>query len=262
MKTRKTFHFLFVVFIISFIFEACSFVYYAPNQPHISVLRERNDFEVQTAYSGEFLGDVEALEAQIAYSPLKYWSVNYNIAHFYSDRAEKNHGNSTLHEFGTGFYFPLTQYVYVSGNVSYAQSTVYHYYELIPQNLSYDTQRWSFMPGFHFGNKYVNVYGALRFSNLRFNNGLIPLNVMDLEKAELEYILRKKNFFVIDRTLGIKGGYKYIFLGAQLTYSHATQMVWNDRTLYAPDMMSLVLSINQELFNIKKRKSKSPKRLY
>lgn len=247
---------------LSFIFASCSFVYYAPNQPHIPVLKNKNDFEVKAAYSGESFGDVEALEAQIAYSPLKYWSVNYNFAHFYSDRSEKNHGNSTQHEFGTGFYFPLTRYLYLNGNVSYAQSTVYHYYELIPQHSSYKTQRWSFMPGFNWGNQYVNVYGALRFSSVGFSNGIIPRNLMDREKDELEFLLRKNNFLVIDRTFGIKGGYKYIFLGLQLTFSTANRMVWNGRGLYAPDMMSFFLNINQELFNIKSKKVQIPGTLY
>lgn len=247
---------------LSFICASCSFVYYAPNQPHVPVLKSKNDFEVKAAYSGESFGDVEALEAQIAYSPLKYWSVNYNFAHFFSDKKEKNHGNSTQHEIGTGFYYPLTPYLYLSGNVSYAQNTVYHYYELIPQNSSFNTQRWSFMPGFNFGNEYVNVFGALRFSNVRFLNGLLPLNLMDKEKAELEFLLRKNNFLVIDRTFGIKGGYKYIFLGIQLTFTSANQMEWNNRGLYAPDMMSLFLNINQELFNKRNRNTQTPKTLY
>jgi hypothetical protein len=252
---------VYILVTLSFIFEACSFIYYAPNQPHIPILRERNDFEFRASGGGELLGDVDVIEAQIAYSPLKYWSISYNTAYFFSDRSNNNHGNSILHEFGTGFYIPLTKYLYMSGNATYAKNRVYHYYD-IPQHSRYDIQRWSFTPALHIGNKFFNVYGGLRFSSLRFSNGVIPLNARVEEKAELEFLLRKDKFLVVEQTIGVKGGYKFIFLGFQHTYINSFQMQLNDRKLYASYMFALVLSINQEIFNIKNKEVKSPGTLY
>ncbi|MBC8172767.1 MAG: hypothetical protein H7X71_02575 [Chitinophagales bacterium] len=162
---------LFTPALIIIILSGCSRIYYAPTTQNVPLLTEQNELRIAAGISGG--EEYEAVNIEVAYSPVKYVGIMLNSFHAAenSDSLFTNpvryKGNLT--EAGIGFYYPLATYYTAEVYAGYGKGTAQYPWSfdtIAP--LKFDRFFVQFSAGMK--RKYFEIALSDRFSYVHYTN--------------------------------------------------------------------------------------------
>lgn len=239
---KKTIGILCCVAILS---SSCQRIYYAPNQPSIPYLKERNDYEIRSINGGA-VNDIKTWDIQAAYSPWKYVALTFNTALY----ANGNRAGAFLVEGGGGLYYPVSSWLHLGLYGGYGGGKIVYRFTRLESDLVLRFERSYVLPCLHVGYKYVYLYGGVRYAWMKYKEPDVPAGLYKENLEEVDFIRARTPFALIEPTIGIRIGKGAVYVHVQYTDVQPTMRV-NGRIISA-ETVAMGLSVNQDLFRSKK----------
>ncbi len=203
---------------------AAQHFYYAPNAVHIPTLADRHDAAL-TLGVGRGSG-YRALEAQVAYSPLRHVGIMVNYFSAGSKDVENQKevgGRQRFAEGGIGMY-QRAKKGSASLFVGYGQGYVYNYYDQ-ERYSRFQLERWFVQPSLMYHDKYFRGGVAFRFNHLRYTGGETAFNIEEQELQAIRTIEERSPFFLPE--LGIHVGMDFSPFSLNLSLTNIFSKTYN-----------------------------------
>ena len=212
---------LFAVVVGCFCMLGCSHVYYVPPAQNVPLFKEKNEVRIAANYSQD-VG--KEFDIQAAYSITERFAIMTNFCSVADDVSEpqQSYGEGNYFDAAFGFYKPLDRnWVFeIYGGIG--TSNQKHRY--MDYNEPVSTAELSFIsfflqPNIGFTSKAFDVAVATRLSNITFHSIKDNRVSIQNEYDALSRISANKNSFLIEPSLTLRVGWKYVKLQAQGLYS-------------------------------------------
>ena len=209
-------------FIFAILISSCSHYYYIQNIQNVPLFKEKNELCATMALGG---GDeVSTKEVQAAYSITK------NIA-VMADFMSASGGNVSSNNWGKGMYLDGAVGYYKSLNdigvfeIYGGIGTSNQHHQYSTGNHNDGTADLSFtkiflQPSLGLTFKAFDIAISTRFSKLSFNKVDNQINLNNYEIYNLDTIALNRNSFLIEPALTLRGGWKFIKLQLQFSYTN------------------------------------------
>lgn len=235
-----------LIALASLLVVSCQRIYYAPNQPQIPHLRKQGDYDVRATIGG---GPEEVdfvYELQAAYSPWRYTGITAQAA-FYRGEEEQTRGSAYLVELGAGGYYPLNNWIQIGSYTGYGQGQITYRQAGRTLETRTNISRSYVLPCFILGRKYAQIFGGLRIGSLHYRDTKVFAgnSLSADELSDIEYLLDRKQFTLIEPTLGLRVGWGVVSFHIQYTGLHRN-IKRDDRFLSEQIMFVAGLSIHPE----------------
>ena len=226
MKSNFTSHFLPLVsaLLLGTVQLAAQHFYYAPNAVHIPTLAGRHDAAL-TVGVGRGTG-YRALEAQVAYSPLRHVGIMVNYFSAGSKDVENQKevgGRQRFAEGGIGVYEHAKKGT-LSLFVGYGQGYVHNYYNQ-ERYSRFQITRMFVQPSLMYHDKYFRGGLAFRFNHLTYTEGETAFNIEDEELMAIRTIEERSPFFLPE--LGIHVGMDFSPFSLNLSLTNIFSKTYN-----------------------------------
>lgn len=235
MKTKM----ILIITLTAFLTSSCSHTYYAPAVQHVPLFHEKNDKDIALFVGGADL--IPFVGVQGAYALTDYLGImggytNISVESYIEEGGQKQfQGSGVGHHFdlALGYYRPLLDNNFVfevyagvehlsqqhrySNNVSFG-GTDYVY----AGKSKISSYKYYVQPAMGFTHKYFDVAISSRLGWLNFYNvDVIDGNRMsDDDFLKLNFLANDyNNAFMLEPAITIRGGWKYVKIQAQYSYS-------------------------------------------
>jgi len=195
--------------------SSCTHYYYIQNTHNVPLFKEKNEFRATVAIGeGDEIGTTDI---QTAYSITNNLAVMTN---FMSGHGEGNSefGRGKYIDGAIGYYKPLGKFCILEVYGGIGRSNQHHQYSgSSTADLSF-TKIFT-QPSFGLTFKAFDIAISTRFSKLSFNNinNQIRRNVYDYR--DVNAIMQNKNSYLFEPALTIRGGWKYLKLQLQASFT-------------------------------------------
>lgn len=209
--TMKTFILLLLLGTVVLFVCSCQRVYYAPTGQNIPLFKDKNEFRFSATRSTG--GDLEGIEVQGAFSPLKNLGVTGN----YFELLNYKKGYGRYYALGAGYYYPHKDFVFeVYGGYGNGKSVNEFDDDYIRSNFN----KLYIQPSIGFSNKYFDFILGAQYSRVsQYNISASDSSYKIIEiTQELEMLDRDKTHYFLEPSITIRAGYKYVKLQAQLCF--------------------------------------------
>jgi hypothetical protein len=222
---------------------SCSHYYYVANIQNVPLFKEKNEFRFTGAYAG---GDESTCgEAQAAYSFTDHMGI---MAGFMSakggDVSGKNYGKGNYLEGAIVYYNPAGEFgvfeIYGGAGVS----SQHHEYSTSYYSEYYGSSDVSFIklfvqPSFGLTLNFCDIAFSTRIGSLSYyniNNKIIG----NVDEYNDLYTVANKNHFILEPSVTLRGGWKYIKVQVQAGYAG----IVNKPELYFGEDWHLSIGLN------------------
>lgn len=246
MKSNFLFRFLLPIMplLLSAVQVEAQHFYYAPNAVHIPTLADRNDATL-TVGVGRGSG-YRALEAQVAYSPLRHVGIMFNYFNAGAKAVEQQTavgGRQRFAEGGIGAY-QQGKLGTASLFVGYGQGYVFNHYG---QDLysRFQVARLFVQPSLMYHDKYFRGGLAFRFNRLVYTEGETAFNIDDQQLMAIRNIEERSPLFLPE--LGIHVGMDFSPFSLNLSLTNIFPKTYNLNFARFNSSLSLTFDLGKVL---------------
>jgi len=228
---------------------AAQHFYYAPNAAHIPTLTDRNDasFTLGVGRGSGF----RALEAQVAYSPIRHVGIMFNYFGAGEKAVEQQKEIGGLQRFAEGGIgaYQHSEKGTASLFVGYGQGFVHNFYGQ-ERYSRFQITRMFVQPSLMYHDKYFRGGLALRFNHLVYTDGETAFNIEERELQAIRTIEERSPFFLPE--MGIQVGMELSPFSLNLSLTNIFPKTYNMNFARFNSNFSLTFNLGNVLRKKKK----------
>jgi hypothetical protein len=219
------------LFSLPFIFflSGCAHKYYVPPAQNVPLFKEKNELRASGCVGGT--SEISTVDAQAAYSFTDRFAAMVNYMHGAGgDKTTLNYGKADYLDAAVGYFKAFDKHGVFEIYGGVGGSSQHHNYQYTDSDFFGKPRQYSGSSDLAFSKVYLQPSIGLTFSgfdiaftscisNINFHKISFHMDPNDVERAPLDALSHKRNSFLFEPSLTLRGGWKYVKMQVQLISS-------------------------------------------